>query len=111
MPLASIDSSYHIIKLLLIFGFLILSIIDSVLVVIASKRGVEESISGFPGWLKLHYKYGIWKVNSIKIVISIVIPYPELALSPRLGILFFYLLHVIIFSYRLLLNLLNRKDK
>ena len=94
-------SPQDIIRLVIVYGFLILSIVDSILVVIASRRGIQKNIAGFPNWLGLHYKYGIWKVNFIKILLSIIFPYPELSLNPRLGILFLYFLHIIVFSYRL----------
>jgi len=104
MDFVSANSSYEIMKLAIQYGFLFLSIVDSILVVIASRLKIAENIAGFPGWLKLHYKYGIWKVNVIKLLISIILPYPELALSPRIGLLFFYFIHVFIFSYRLFLK-------
>lgn len=94
-------SPHDIIRLVIVYGFLLLSIVDSILILIASRRGIKENIAGFPNWIGIHHKYGIWKVNFIKIVLSIIFPYPEISLNPRLGILFLYLFHVIIFSYRL----------
>ena len=103
-------SLHDIIRLVIVYGFLILSIIDSILILIASKRGIKKNIAGFPNWLGLHYKYGIWKVNFIKIVLSIIFPYPEISLNPRLGILFLYLIHEIVFSYRLIFRRYGIKD-
>lgn len=102
-------SSYEIMRLLTQYGFIFLSIIDSLLVVISSRYKFKDDMPWFPGWLNFHYKHGIWKVNTIKILISILIPYPELALNPQVGLLFFYLLHVLIFSYKIFRSI--RKNK
>ena len=104
MDYAFADICYKILKILVSYGFFVLSVVDSALIVIASKKGIKENIALFPGWINFHYKYGIWKINVIKILLSVIFPYPELALSPRIGILFFYLCHVIVFSVKLFLR-------
>jgi hypothetical protein len=104
-----LSSPYDVMRFAIQYGFFFLSIADSILVVIASKLKITDNIAGFPMWLKLHYRYGIWKVNIIKLFISIILPYPELALSPRFGLLFFYFIHVLVFSYRLFSKALKYK--
>ena len=94
-------STNDVLRLLIVYGFLFLSILDSIFIVIASRRGIKKNIAGFPNWLSLHYKYGIWRVNLIKIIMSIIFPYPELSFKPRLGILFLYLIHVAVFAFKL----------
>ena len=74
MSLNTSLTPYEILRLLVTHGFFLLSIIDSVFVVIASRRGLKDRIGVFPIWLKLHYKYGVWKVNSVKILLSVIIP-------------------------------------
>lgn len=107
MPVSLISSagwnSSDLRRACVIYGFPILSLIDSALIAMATKKGMKgEPV--FRGWLELHRKYGIWEVSLAKIVVSLILPWPELTPEPRVWLLVLYFMHVGVLFCRLLLK-------
>ena len=48
MDYAFADICYKILKILVSYGFFVLSVVDSALIVIASKKEIKENIALFP---------------------------------------------------------------
>jgi len=93
---------FEYLKFFMIYGIVVMGIIDTALIYIGSKKKVESNVCEIKGYLELHQKYGIWKISSIRIVLLVSISYIiYMSLNPLINIQGLYLIHIVIFAYRL----------
>ncbi len=102
----NIPDFYVIDRYLMIFGWPITTLIDSVLIWIAYKKGVKVDIGIIRNWYALHLKYGILRVNIYKIILVNIFGLAPLFLpnwTRASGLLvFIYLAHIITSAHALI---------
>ena len=96
-----IENLPELIRMGEIFGFPMLALIDSILVCMAIRRKADGNVSLFANWIEFHHRHGVMKINFIKIMIAVFIPYPIMITGARVGLLFLCFIHEMVFFYRL----------
>ena len=96
----TLSNLFELLQIYSRYGLLVLVLIDSMLVVITAKKGINQEITIFRGFLEFHHKYGLWKITCAKIIVSLLAGYPIVVFG-RPALFLLYSIHVIIFAYRL----------
>ena len=82
------------------YGLFVLVLIDSIFVMVATRRGIEQEITIFGGFLGFHRRNGFWKTTCAKVVVSILAGYPTVVFG-RPALFLIYSVHVVVFAYKL----------
>lgn len=104
------ESFHRLSQTIVFYGFIIVPIIDSVFIVIASRNCRNKRLGAFKGWLSFHIKFGVGKVNSLKILLLPLLSIIKLFGNPQFPILIFYVIHVIAFGFDLVFKC-NKQSK